>query len=498
VSRNWRPVYRAYVDPELVRYAQAVLVVSGDFRACAGKYANRALLYVPLEAGHAVQNALLAATERGLGSVQIGGFIDGHLGRLIGSPKGETPLSTVVLGAAGPAVRERQPRFQFDWVDLGDADGRPFYLGVTRLLEAEDRERYCWGRDPDPLAAYDKAAAEGFERLACITPAGLIRGRLGSLRGAIDPREVLSYSPQQYARRRGRLRPFDPGGEYWWKAGIDRISGKKVHVLGELVHYGPTAMRLFGQRCYWSATSSGVAAHLSTHAAFEAALLELIERDAFMRAWLGRAPTPQIAARTFPAPIQGRLRHLEHLGARVMLKALPSDLAAVVLVFAQFEARATTVVTAAAAYNPVMALDKALMETESVVFGSLESGSRAPIRPEEVTAPLDHAALYSQARYFRRADFLAGANGQVRLSELARGKPRHLEALLGRLAAAKRRAVQIDLRFPEAALGNGRVPLYIVRAIVPGLIPITFGFDCEPLGTARVSSHEPLFPHPFS
>src|SRR5262245_38934993 len=100
VSRVWRAIYRAYVDPDLLRYAHAVLVVSGDYKACAAKYANRALLYVPLEAGHAVQNALLAAAERGLGAVQIGGFIDGHLRRLTGSPKGETPLSTVVLGAA--------------------------------------------------------------------------------------------------------------------------------------------------------------------------------------------------------------------------------------------------------------------------------------------------------------------------------------------------------------------------------------------------------------
>src|SRR5262249_61851918 len=76
VSREWRAIYRAYADPELLRYAHAVLVVSGDFPACAAKYANRALLYVPLEAGHAVQNALLAAAERGLGAVQIGGFLD--------------------------------------------------------------------------------------------------------------------------------------------------------------------------------------------------------------------------------------------------------------------------------------------------------------------------------------------------------------------------------------------------------------------------------------
>jgi ribosomal protein S12 methylthiotransferase accessory factor YcaO len=328
------------------------------------------------------------------------------------------------------------------------------------------------------LTAHDKAVAEGFERLACITPAGLVRGRLDTLRGAIDPREMLRYSPQQDARRRGRLSPFDPGREYWWKPGVDRISGGKVYVLAELVHYGPKAMRLFGHRCFWSATTSGVAAHVSMHAGFEAALLELIERDAFMRVWLARAPTPQIAARTCPAAIQARLRNFERLGARVAIKSLPSELAAVVLVFAQFEARTTTVVSAAAAYEPALALDKALME--------------------EVMGPLDHAALYSQPRYFRRADFLAVPNGRTRLSELALSKPWHLDALLGRLGATKRLAVQIDVSTPRAALGNSRVPLYITRAIVPRLIPITFGFDREPLGMVRSGFDKPVFAHPFA
>src|SRR5262249_1464326 len=189
VSREWRSVYRAYADPELLRYAHAVVIVSGDFEACAAKYANRALLYVPLEAGHAVQNALLAAAERGLGAVQIGGFLDEPMRRLVEAGEGVRPLSTILFGVPAAGAREpRKPPFAFEWIDLEEAHAAPFFLGMTRLLERKDRDSACWGRDPDPLLAHDKAAAEAFERLACITPAGLVRAPFCEFGAALDPR----------------------------------------------------------------------------------------------------------------------------------------------------------------------------------------------------------------------------------------------------------------------------------------------------------------------
>jgi thiazole/oxazole-forming peptide maturase SagD family component len=496
VSRDWRPIYRAYRNPELLRYAHAVVVVSGDFQACARKYANRALLYVPLEGGHAVQNALVAAAERKIGAVQIGGFIDERVRGLIGAAEGVTPLSTVLLGVpAARAPEPEKPCFEFEWIDLGQADAAPFFLGMTRLSDSQDS--FCWGRDPDPLLAYDKAASEAFERLACITPAGVVRAPSRALEDAVDPRDVLSYSPRQHARHRRRFRPFDPRSEYWWKAGTDCVSGARTHVLAELVYYGPKATRVFAERCYAKATSSGVAAHVSQRMALERALLELVERDAFMRAWLHRAATPQIALRACPEGIQRRLRDLQRIGARVAIKSLPSDFASVVLVFAQLEAKTLTAVAAAADYEPAAALDKALMEAESAVWTRLQSGRDEPIRPAQVVLPKDHAALYAQRRYFQRADFLAAPRGNLRLSEIARGKPRHLDALLARLAGGGRRVVQIDVTPSGAALGNGRIPLHVVRAVVPGLLPISFGFDCEPLGSLRLDYSKPLFPHPF-
>jgi len=66
----------------------------------------------------------------------------------------------------------------------------------------------------------------------------------------------------------------------------------------------------------------------------------------------------------------------------------------------------------------------------------------------------------------------------------------------------------VDLTQPGAALDRGRIPLFVVRAIVPGLVPIDFGFGTEALGVpgARAStarsggkkSTRILFPHSFA
>src|SRR5262249_39207410 len=153
---------------------------------------------------------------------------------LVGAVEGVKLLSTILLGVAAAGAPElRKPPFAFEWIELEQAQAAPFFLGMTRLLERRDRDSACWGRDPDPLIAHDKAAAEAFERLACITPAGLIRAPFAALGAAIDPRDVLSHSPQQYARR--RFRRFDPRREHWWKVGTDCLSGAKTHVPAELV-----------------------------------------------------------------------------------------------------------------------------------------------------------------------------------------------------------------------------------------------------------------------
>jgi SagB-type dehydrogenase family enzyme len=78
-------VREAVVDGSLVDRASAVVVVTAVFWRSRFKYGLRGYRFVLLEAGHLVQNAILAATSIGLASLPLGGFFDRRLDRLVGA-----------------------------------------------------------------------------------------------------------------------------------------------------------------------------------------------------------------------------------------------------------------------------------------------------------------------------------------------------------------------------------------------------------------------------
>jgi len=63
--------------------APAILVLTCDFQQVVQKYSNRGYRYGLLEAGHASQNAYLWCAEQNLGIVEVGGFDDQKLSKLL-------------------------------------------------------------------------------------------------------------------------------------------------------------------------------------------------------------------------------------------------------------------------------------------------------------------------------------------------------------------------------------------------------------------------------
>jgi SagB-type dehydrogenase family enzyme len=74
----------AFVQQDLLELAAAVVLVSAVFFRSVFKYGERGYRFVLLEAGHVVQNALLAAFGRGLAAVPVGGYFDRDVDRVIG------------------------------------------------------------------------------------------------------------------------------------------------------------------------------------------------------------------------------------------------------------------------------------------------------------------------------------------------------------------------------------------------------------------------------
>lgn len=81
-----------------VEEAPGVLVITAVYGRTTGKYGERGIRYVQLEAGHSAQNVCLQATSLGLGTVTIGAFDDRGVSEVLGLDAGEEPLYLMPVG----------------------------------------------------------------------------------------------------------------------------------------------------------------------------------------------------------------------------------------------------------------------------------------------------------------------------------------------------------------------------------------------------------------
>lgn len=481
----------AFSSPHLLDRAQGVLVIAANFSISAAKYGPRALAYVPLEAGHAAQNALLAAAAANCHAVEVGGFIERELGRLLHLPAETVPLTTLFLGSPGP---DSPVEGEFDWVDLTTPGDPGFHLCRARQAPSHP---WSWGRDARPERARLKAVMESRERAALLQPRDLITGRWQDIPGAVHPADVLRYRPGQYRRKGFPYQRLDAKAEYWWKAARDVFTDHPCFMLADLVYLEEALAGLKRPPAYTSGNTSGVASHLSLDAALENAVLELIERDAFMRFWLGQRAYP-VREAGLPQALRTRLRRMRSEGVRVELRRLASPWCEVAFCFAQSAPNHFTRVAASAGYALPAAMDDALMELEAQVYVSLRQPGGSSLSPKEVREASDHARLYAQERYFRRADHLAGPPLRAKAAD---GGARDWQDLLGRLRHAGQRLIAVDL--------SCGAPLQTptVRAFMPGLIPLKFGAGNaaeglpayqQALRNTGAPSRRHIFPHPFN
>lgn len=89
----------ALIRPELVAEASILIVIAGLFERSIIKYGNRGYRAVLLEAGHVGQNLALVATGLGLGCVNLLGYRDRCLDRIVGLDG--LDASVVYLAAIG-------------------------------------------------------------------------------------------------------------------------------------------------------------------------------------------------------------------------------------------------------------------------------------------------------------------------------------------------------------------------------------------------------------
>jgi ribosomal protein S12 methylthiotransferase accessory factor len=505
VSMDINSFARSFINPMIMEGAHGVIVISGSFQITAEKYGTRSLLYVIIEAGHVAQNINLAAVEHGIAVVEIGGFKEEPLARAIHLSNQYHPLITIVFGHEDKSVKQNliNTKVEVQWQIPTGQYQPPFIIASARLSKERS---WSQGRDISPRWAYIKAIAEAKEWTACGNiPNNLVQAKFADLENAIDPRSIIKFHPAQYRIKGFPFKPFDEALKYAWTKGYDEISGSMVYILADHVYFPYFPKTPY--YCY--ANSSGVAAHPEKQKAIEISTLELIERDSFMIAYLTRLPFPTIQEKTLPGSIRKRIRELQKNRFRVWIKNHTLDFTPVICVIAQSEEFTYTPCASCASFDVEYAIDHAFMEVEALILARLENGPPKPIKPHEVIWPLDHGKLYGQKLYFHRADFLIYGHRTIPFKEVGKGSAKTWNELIDRFSKRGWHIFTVPLHLSKEQYGNDK--LHIIRSIIPGLVPMTFGFRQEPVGMKRIYvvakelggrefSYRELtkFPHPFA
>jgi ribosomal protein S12 methylthiotransferase accessory factor len=303
------------------------------------------------------------------------------------------------------------------------------------------------------------ARAEGAERfaLAVHSAAELRTAAFSEVEAAVDPRRLFAYNDRQL-----RERGDDPAhhGERLWCA-AETIGGERRWVPAELAGVGvERALPI---------TSSGVAAHSDPALARAAALNELVERDAFMWTWIQRVSRERIAPFSVPEDVTAWTKALAGQGwathwVNLTMEFQPTILCCLV------HAERGLVVGAASRPDAVAALRKATLEA-LVLALRFKPDAHQSVDAKRVRSTADHLLLHMDPLRAESSEFLYSSGDSIELSDLSSD-----ESIEHALERAGIEPVLIDLTIARTR------PFHVVRAVTPGLVPLTFGWDSEPLG----------------
>lgn len=340
------------------------------------------------------------------------------------------------------------------------------------------------GKDIDETIAVKKLISEIAEWNAWIFPNNPISKsykNLDTLK-VIHPYDIVKYKSLQYENKNFPLKRFNVEDVHTWIAAKKLSTNEEVLMLSDHVLFGC----LQKKSVYTMSTSSGCAAHVEKNKAITHAIYELIERDAFMIFWLNKLDRDTIKNESLPSEIKQRIKAIEKLGYTITIKDITLDLASVILIAVR-DKKGVYVTSGLASSNDVINMfDSALCEVEVSLLHILNSDItvNAEIIMEDIISSVEHEQFHQQPQYAVETDFIFNINNKISFEEFCmkyeNKKPIavHLREMNFNIYVIDATEWKINVLLPEHR--------YIVRVIIPGLVPISFGYGREPLGMERI------------
>ncbi|WP_443076204.1 TOMM precursor leader peptide-binding protein [Streptomyces sp. NBC_01716] len=436
------------------------------------------------------------------------------------------PYANPVCGSLGPSV-----------VHDISSTSTSATIGCFSMRSGDYLRETFWGGHADTFAQSVRIGVlEGLERYAGMRSRAKAAGVHGSLDGlrkagerALDPREVGLYS-EEFHRANPRVTPFHPDRELPWVWGYSLRDHQPVLVPEVLTYYhAPGLENRFVQE-----SSNGCASGGCMEEAVYFGLMEVVERDAFLLTWYGKAALPELDPRTSTrAATRQMVDRLQMYGyeARFFDTRISFPIPVVTGVAVRPDGgRGRMCFGAGAGLDPESALAGALCEiaTDAVNLRGRTERDEVRLRAmatdyDKVAALHDHPLAYGIPEMGNNAHFLIGEPGAPRprkrslteaygdgsLPPVSDDLRDDLTRCVSAVTDKGFDVVVVDQTMPE----QRDLGLTTVSVLVPGLLPIDFGWTRQralkmprlrtALREAGLRDHDltdadlNLAPHPF-
>ncbi|MCL6669276.1 TOMM precursor leader peptide-binding protein [Streptomyces panaciradicis] len=393
----------------------------------------------------------------------------------------------------------------------------PFTEAVL-AVPGVSKEASGYGRTRDFGSAWSIAVAESLERLAAYAPGkrtAVTAAYADVADVAVDPRSLGLYPADRFSTPGFPYREFTEDAVTHWVWGYSFGQDRPVLVPESFVYYRLRTSS-GGGHGFACEISSGCALGGCYEEAVLHGVLEVAERDAFLMAWYGRTPLPEIDLATVPdRRIPLVAERIERQGYRVHVfdttqdHGIPSFWTFAEDVTGTGRPRAVS--TGGSGLRPAEAILAALHElsqtVEYVTVLALDPGWRERAQhladhPDDVVSMADHLLCAAGPAAFDRYSFLLDAPRTLGWQQaLERWRwPRNtdigadLDEAVRRFAAAGMDVVAVDTTSTEQTAGGFRC----VKVIAPGSVPMTFGHAARRVtGLPRLPEVRNPHPHPF-
>ncbi|MFD8500397.1 YcaO-like family protein [Amycolatopsis sp. NPDC059657] len=336
---------------------------------------------------------------------------------------------------------------------------------------AEALERYCsavYSRDQLVTATADELGTE-----------------------ALDLDTLPRLSERELADKLHDIGPARKDLPRSWVRGVRLADARLTWIPAELVwlcFHDPGVTRITAPN------TTGCAIHSDPWQALLNGLLEVIERDAISIVWHQRLPLPEIEVDSgFPELEQLLAQFDTNPGLSMRLFDATLDLG-VPTVYAVYQEHHSPhlrqVLGCGINPSPGKAAANAVREAISCRLALEYRGDEVPTEAGMIRGTLDGALYMGKAEHAEAFDFLLGpgrAGGTIRLSDLrtgatARDPKQYLTELLARMGEAGLDVFAVDIGCDESREAG----LTAVKAIVPGLQPLSFTHRAQFLGSPRL------------